>query len=164
MIRKVSDEIMSFETYDFYDGFDHMAPRARRKPYRRDGFVHIGHYAFAEAMTLGNYKTKEEAPYSYGVHVVGGAVREFKGKQYASDYSDRLSQWYGDKWRAACQRHLRARFEHESLEAIGKVLSAVYGEPRQCVQVLEGCNSGNGYPYWIFIHKYVQPPAGIIWC
>lgn len=145
---------------DRLDGFGRLSPG--RKP----GFTFKGGLWFADAFTCGNYSTPSEAPYSYGVHVVNGPVKEFKGEGIQCNYSDRIVQWKGHaKWKRGLERIKdklngpgHKAWSYTSLTAISEFLSFMYGYKVECLQVLEGCNVGNGYPYVIFVTKRVHKP------
>lgn len=129
---------------------------------RKPGFTNKGGLWFADAFTCGNYRTPGESPYGYGVHVTNGPIQEFKGPDIMCDYSDRLNGWHRDRWSKACKLlksggGMKA-FAYADLGTVSKFLSIVYGFKVNCLQVLEGCNVGNGYPFVIFISKRVHKP------
>jgi hypothetical protein len=119
-----------------------------------DDFVYREGLAFPVAMTCGNFKAPHESPYGFGCYVYKGPVKTFRGDDILTDYDDRLRQFYPDKWRHAAGQ-LKARLEDASLPKLSKFLSELYGKKVKCLQVLRGCNVGNGYPYLIFVSQQV---------
>lgn len=120
-------------------------------------------FAFVDDMTCLNYSTPQESPYGYGCHIIRGPIKSFShaaGEYDHADYSDRLQQWKGhEAYREAARRAfpegLTQPFKYGNMKDISAFLSAIYGHKVECLQVLEGCNVGNGYPYFVFVSKKV---------
>jgi hypothetical protein len=120
-----------------------------------DHFVYRQGYAFAKALTSGNYHTPEESNYGFGTHVIVGEVKPYSGEDILSDYDDRLRSWYPQQWEASRPLLLRggARYPYAALPVLSEFLTAVYGQSVTCLQVLRGCNVSSGYPFHIFISR-----------
>jgi hypothetical protein len=128
----------------------------------KDGITFKGGYAFVDSMTCSNFSTPQEAPYSYGVHIINGPIKVFgydPDSSRSSDYDDRLRQHYRENWAAAEAANILpkswSRWKSAPLKKISQFLSIVFGHEVECLQVLEGCNVSNGYPYQIFITQRV---------
>lgn len=100
-------------------------------------------------------KTKYTHPYSYSEFFIFGD-RSVLGRpgihaipEVHADYSDRLQQWNYAKFEEA-GRSFKKRFDQFSAAEASQFLSTYYDKPIRCVALAEGCNVGNGYPYWIF--------------
>lgn len=93
-------------------------------------------------------RTKEDWPYSYSLHYLWGEKQD----GYDAVYSDRLSQWDAEKSAAAREavREYKTIYGHWGREGTEKYLSAYFGYEVECCAVAEGCNVGNGFPYWVF--------------
>lgn len=127
-----------------------------------DNFVFRGGLAFPKWAACGNYRTPGEAPYAYGPHVINGPLEKFEGEGILCDYDDRLRQFDGEKWREAIASLEGERLKDASLSKLSAFLSQLYGKQVECLQVIEGCNVGNGYPYLIFVSRKLAdapPPS-----
>lgn len=83
----------------------------------------------------------------------------FKGDAIQCDYDDRLRQFYPEKWSVACDLLGKDRLKHASLGKLSKFLSCLYGYEVKALQVIEGCNASNGYPYLIFVSERCEATA-----
>jgi len=126
---------------------------------RNDDFVFRNGLAFPIALSSGNYQTPADSPYGYGPHIITGPVKVFKGDAIQCDYDDRLRQFYPQKWSAACDLLGEDRLKHASLGKLSKFLSCLYGYEVKALQVIEGCNASNGYPYLIFVSERCETTA-----
>lgn len=141
---------MSDDSSDFiYD--DGWGKKSRAQ--RNEDFVFRDGLAFPIAFSCSNYRTPAESPYGYGPHIVTGPVKVFKGDKIQCDYDDRLRQFYPDKWSEACGLLGKDRLKNASLGKVSKFLSCLYGYEVKALQVIEGCNASNGYPYLIFVSE-----------
>lgn len=111
-----------------------------------------------------NY-TQSERPYSYSeffvfrtkdVRPAGPGDFHARGsKGVEAAYSDRLSQWDHDAFErglAACSSD--RRMTYWSRRDASDFLTGYFGKPTTAVALAEGCNVGNGYPYWIFWYRH----------
>lgn len=102
-------------------------------------------------------KTKDEYRYSYDPFVIWRGNGFDKDKNYLGDYSDRLFQWNSDRYNECCEQvwgNKGQYFDCRTPEEIQKFLQLYYGDDNLVLyQIVEGCNQGNGYPYWIFYTK-----------
>jgi len=69
-------------------------------------------------------------------------------------YSDRLWDWDFKKYNRCCKEVWNNEgqyFSNRSPESIERFLRLYNDKPDlKLVKISEGCNVGNGYPYWIF--------------
>lgn len=107
-------------------------------------------------------KTKCEAPYSYSEFFIFGCRNDIKPKNVRANYSDRLQEWDSKAFSKAC---IKKRFEHYSRQELTDFINKYYSacsfnkEPHkkyEAVALVEGCNVGNGYPYWVFFYREVK--------
>jgi hypothetical protein len=98
-------------------------------------------------------REKRDYPYSYSEFYLWG-------KQAQTDhgvYSDRLRQWSDENWKRAWGAMkadgLEKRFGLFGAKDASLFLTHYYGWPVTCTALIEGCNQGNGYPYWVFYFK-----------
>lgn len=108
-------------------------------------------------------RSKAEHPYAYSPHIVQGPRTVFEGKDVSSVYDDRCASWWGhDRWRELCKKHIGDRvYAYAGLDMISALLSEGFDKRIECLQIIEGCNVGNGYPYRIFVYRdldYVEEP------
>jgi hypothetical protein len=104
-------------------------------------------------MSGGGYSTPAERPYGYSIHIISGPIKKYTGDDLVSDYDDRLRQFYPDRWADACKLLGGNRFKGAPLSKLSKFLSYLYQKEVKCLQVFEGCNVGNGYPYFVFLSR-----------
>ena len=90
-------------------------------------------------------RRKEDWPYSYTDHYLWG--RKQNGD--SAVYSDRLHQWSSEAWDRAWKAVGSKRFDQFTDADANKFMSAYYEKPIKVTALAEGCNVGNGYPYWI---------------
>lgn len=106
----------------------------------------------------GARRTKQSHPYTYDEFFLWGN-RETKAGANGL-YSDRIFQYDYDKatscWRRHCGDRRWANLDHKVLSAF---LSDYLGKPVKAVALAEGCNQGNGYPYWVVWFNDVEPKA-----
>lgn len=104
-------------------------------------------------------RTPQTHPYSYDEFVV------FKSKRFdpmdCMVYHDRMLQWN----RAAFSKAVREvwpdkphgqMFNGRKPEDINKFLNLYFGKEVELTAVLQGCNIGNGFPYWVFAYKALK--------
>lgn len=109
-----------------------------------------------------NVKNKQEYPYSYDEFLQWEKkLGDFKGygtdKEIHGLYSDRLFQWDPKKYNQIC----RDVFDNEgqywnsrSPKDTEKFLQLYLDDPTVTLQwIIEGCNPGSGFPYWVFGYK-----------
>lgn len=98
-------------------------------------------------------REKRDHPYSYSEFYLWGQ----QGKGDHGVYSDRLNQWSSEQWDRAWAAMKTAgiekRFDMMCAKDARLFLTAYYGWPIICTAMIEGCNVGNGYPYWVFYFK-----------
>jgi len=102
----------------------------------------------------GGRKTKAEAPYSYSEFYIW---RDADLTHSTGDYTDRMQGWDIEKWKAAWAAMPKGKglpqFTKKDCE---KFLSIYHGRPIKAMGLIEGCNRGSGYPYWVFLYE-AQP-------
>ena len=103
-------------------------------------------------------RTPEEYPYSYDHFAV------WKGTNFSETtdtvYSDRMRNWSPDKFAACCIRvwdSTGQSFAGRKPEDIEQFLRLYYDVDLDLTGIEEGCNAGNGYPYWVFYFKANEP-------
>lgn len=102
-------------------------------------------------------KTPETNPYNYEEFVLHKSDLYRKGQH--ADYSDRLWE-YDHKHFEACSEKVwgnHGQFFRErsrNPEKIEEFLTLYNGKKTVLTAIVEGCNIGNGYPYWIFFYAY----------
>jgi len=95
--------------------------------------------------------TKQESPYGYSEFYLW---RDQDLTHSTGDYSDRLQQWSQDKWKAAwASLPKNKRITELTKQDCSKFLSIYHGRPIKAMGLIEGCNRGNGYPYWVFLYE-----------
>lgn len=108
-------------------------------------------------------RTPRSHPYSYGEFVL------YKSERFdpmdCMVYHDRMLQWD----RAAFSKSVREVwpdrpqaqiFSGKKPEDIGRFLCLYFGKQVELTAVLQGCNAGNGCPYWVFAYKEVEQEGG----
>lgn len=143
------------DRYYAFDGYgDEFAPP------KTPGFTDKDGYSFVDAWTGGNYSTPHESPYGFGLYLLRGKRKMFTGEGIDASYDDRLRSWHPERWKEAFgMGFLKPGFgcwEHSSMAGISKFLSHVFGYEVKCLQVMRGCNVGNGYPYFVFVTQKVE--------
>ncbi len=101
-------------------------------------------------------------PYSYDAYVT------YKHKSFRPtdhmDYSDRLWEFDPPKFRAAAAQvwpdtpHSQM-FRDRKPADVERFLSLYFGKPVKLTAVLQGCNRGNGNPYWVFAYRDIGAAA-----
>jgi hypothetical protein len=130
-----------------------------RRPQANPDFVFKDGLAFPVWLSCGNYSTPHESPYAYGPHIISGPIDKFEGDDIIGDYDDRLRQFYPQRWDGAVAKLDGARLKTAPLANVSAFLSHLYGFAVTCLQVIEGCNVGNGYPYLIFVSRKKAPAS-----
>lgn len=101
-------------------------------------------------------RTQWDCPYSYDEFVV------YKTEKYeptdSAVYSDRLWEWDPNKFRRAVaavwpEQPRSQMFHGKKFKDLEKFLQLYMGEQVQLTAVTQGCNVGNGYPYWVFLYR-----------
>lgn len=112
--------------------------------------------------------TEREAPYCYSEYFVwrdpklvdphgGHDGQSWRATEISVVFSDRLAQQDREKFSAAikaCGATTSLRYWSENNASA--FLTAYFGKPTMAVALAEGCNSGNGYPYWIFWYRSAE--------
>jgi hypothetical protein len=75
-----------------------------------------------------------------------------------ASYDDRMRQWDYDKWNAVRSRLSNGRFEYVGQEELNRMLTEYFDKPMICTALVEGCNVGNGYPYYVFYYREQGTP------
>lgn len=110
-------------------------------------------------------RTEQQSPYAYSEFFIfrdekvraadiGGIHAKYE-KGIDAAYSDRLSQWDRqafDRGIEACPNKSRLRCWGQGDATV--FLTAYFGKPTTAHALAEGCNVGNGYPYWIFWYSH----------
>lgn len=96
-------------------------------------------------------------PYSYSEFYIFG--RSVKGD--GADYSDRLWQWNYEKADRLWKEHVGCRWDQASAAQLSAFMSAYHGRPLRVTALAEGCNIGNGYPYWIVWYRDAAPATSL---
>ena len=74
-------------------------------------------------------------------------------------YSDRLYEWDYNKYNRCCREVFGNEgqyFHNRRREDIEKFLSLYFERGITLTAIIQGCNQGNGYPYWVFFYKDVS--------
>ena len=102
-------------------------------------------------------RTKEDWPYSYSEFFLWGEPE----KGCEAVYSDRLAQWDYDKAAAAAKSvaDLGSRYGYWGKDGTSKYLTTYFGRPVEALAAAEGCNVGNGFPYWVFWFRDAAAPG-----
>lgn len=104
-------------------------------------------------------RTPMTHPYSYDEFVI------FKSKRFEKTdcmvYHDRMMQWSGSAFSKAVRevwpdKPHSQMFSGKKPEDINRFLNLYFGKEVELTAVLQGCNVGNGFPYWIFAYKELE--------
>jgi hypothetical protein len=103
-------------------------------------------------------RTKDEYPYSYSEFLVWVKKQEYiKKPECGGYYSDRLFQWDHKKYDKCCREvwgNEGQHFDSREPKDIENFLRLYNDDPElELRKISEGCNVGNGYPYWVFWYK-----------
>ena len=103
-------------------------------------------------------RTPYTHPYSYDEFLVYKAV-DFSEMDTVV-YADRLYQWNACTFKCAYSqvwpKYPNGRnFHNKLIGDIERFLQLYYQRDVHLTAVLQGCNMGNGYPYWVFFFRYV---------
>lgn len=102
-------------------------------------------------------RPKTQYPYSYD------PFRIYKRNWDSNDevvYSDRLFQWDSEKYERLTKEvfgNSGQYFTNRYPEEIEQFLQRYFNRRILLTGIMEGCNVGNGYPYWIFYYKDYGP-------
>lgn len=105
-------------------------------------------------------RTPWSHPYSYDDFVI------YKNEDFdpmdSMVYHDRMLQWDREAFgKAASEVWPNApgsqMFSGRKPEDINRFLNLYFGKEVRLTAVLQGCNVGNGFPYWIFAYKEQDP-------
>lgn len=125
-------------------------------PFPRSGIVPNGIYVGLD----GNPVARQpwEYRYSYDEYVKYRHPSFTDEKDYHWDYSDRLWEWSPAKFKDAVaatwpDKPHSQMFHDKKPADIQKFLRAYHGKDIVLVAVLQGCNAGNGNPYWVFGYR-----------
>lgn len=101
-------------------------------------------------------RTPASHPYSYDEFVI------FKSERFEKTdcmvYHDRMMQWSGSAFSKAIRevwpdKPHSQMFNGKKPADINRFLNLYFGKKVELTAVLQGCNVGNGFPYWIFAYK-----------
>lgn len=101
-------------------------------------------------------RTPRTHPYSYDDFVL------YKSEDFdpmdSMVYHDRMLQWDREAFGKAASEVWpkdpgSQMFSGKKPEDINRFLSLYFGKEVKLTAVLQGCNAGNGFPYWIFAYK-----------
>lgn len=104
-------------------------------------------------------RTPWSHPYSYDEFVI------FKSERFdpmdCMVYHDRMLQWDREAFsKAVCEvwpdKPHSQMFNGRKPEDINQFLNLYFGKKVELTAVLQGCNVGNGFPYWIFVYKELE--------
>ncbi len=103
-------------------------------------------------------RTPEAYPYGYDPYFIKGHKHDTDG--CSSYYHDRMYQNAYDRYheirRSMEVPHGDYFWRHLSLEQASEFISRYEGKAYEVTAIGEGCNVGNGYPYWIIWFKPVE--------
>jgi hypothetical protein len=100
-------------------------------------------------------RTRDKYPYSYDAYVtyMNGSKEDIKD----SVYSDRILQWDYELTRKIMLEVFGTDgdyYNNRSPEDIEVFLRKRFDKPDlNLIAIMEGCNVGNGYPYWVFCYN-----------
>lgn len=97
-------------------------------------------------------------PYSYDTYLLWKGDYAGPGKT-SVEYSDRLYQWNSEEFDRCCREafgNTAQCFDNRRPEAVEKFLSLYLGKEIKLTAIEQGCNLGNGYPYWIFHYEEIK--------
>lgn len=98
-------------------------------------------------------------PYSYEAFVL------YKSKDYKETdsqvYSDRLLEWDSLAFKAAVREVWPEKPESQMFNGkkaidIQHFLSLYFRKNVKLTAIMQGCNVGNGYPYWLFAYRDIK--------
>lgn len=124
----------------------------------KDGYVmfdfsnnNFGNFGDIDWIDSDNTRDRHEYPYSYSAYYIWrvGSVKHKDGVDCV--YDDRMRQWDSKKYEKALIPN--KRFPEYTPKDASKFLTEYFGKPIEATALAEGCNVGNGYPYWIFYYK-----------
>lgn len=105
-------------------------------------------------------RTPRTHPYSYDDFVL------YKSEDFdpmdSMVYHDRMLQWDREAFGKAASEvwpdksHSQMFYGREPAD-INRFLNLYFGKEVKLTAVLQGCNVGNGFPYWIFAYKELDP-------
>lgn len=104
-------------------------------------------------------RTPWSHPYSYSEYVIYKSKR-FKQTDHMV-YHDRLLQWNNIAFSKAVREvwpdepHSQM-FGGKNPADINRFLNLYFGKDVELTAVLQGCNIGNGFPYWVFAYKELK--------
>lgn len=99
-------------------------------------------------------RTPQNHPYNYDEYVQWMKNYD-EGKAHVV-YSDRLWEWDSKKYNKCCREVFGNQgqfFSNRKPEDIERFLSLYFGKEVKLTAILQGCNAGNGYPYWVFLYE-----------
>lgn len=111
---------------------------------------------------LGNKieKTPSTHPYSYDTFATYVSPYYDGEGKYISVYSDRILQWDYDLTRKLMKKHFDNDgdyYNSRDPEDIEAFLRERFNKPKLSLMVIqEGCNIGNGFPFWIFTYEDLE--------
>lgn len=118
------------------------------RPYDRE----FGCYTLKHPEGAPVVKTPQSHPYSYDTFTIWKNHVEPEN----AVYSDRLLSWDRKKHDQLCKRHFKNQghnWSHRDPRKIERFLRDYFGSPTLVLcEVVQGCNVGNGYPYWVFLY------------
>ena len=97
-------------------------------------------------------RSKHSHPYNYDAYY---HWREKNLKGAHAEYHDRMQQWDWEKYQEAFALVEDKGVTEYTRDELSAFLSAYFGRKVKAVALVEGCNHGNGYPYWIFYYREV---------
>lgn len=107
-------------------------------------------------------RTPSSHPYSYDAYFTWRSDR-FETTDRAA-YSDRLFQWDSNRFNKSVaavwpEDPIGQMFYSRQHTDIQRFLCLYFGKDIELTGVLQGCNVGNGYPYWVFAYREVEKEA-----
>lgn len=100
-------------------------------------------------------RTPEKYPYSYEPYVQWKG--DYDAEKSSSWFSDRLRRWDSKKFDECCEKvwgKKTAYFRNGHPKYVEKFLSLYFEKKVKLTAILEGCNYGNGYPYWLLYCEF----------
>lgn len=104
-------------------------------------------------------RTPRTHPYSYDEFVL------YKSERFdpmdCMVYHDRMLQWDRSAFSMAVRKVWPDKphgqmFHGKKPEDINRFLNLYFGKKVELTAVLQGCNVGNGFPYWVFAYKELE--------
>ena len=136
--------------YDIYGGCSWSGPDRRKdwvNPHQKNQTQSEAPYSYSEFFIFRNNEVSPQEPGGYHAKCAEGVE---------ASYSDRLDQWNRDAY-ARAVKTVKGNGLHISnwhSKIASEFLTEYFGKPTTCCALVEGCNVGNGYPYWIFFYKH----------